>query len=117
MSFRGVLKPRARAHFLPNDVERYYVFCSTEAVQYYCHRFRDDGARSTRRDELRGHAHGHRERAALNHAPTKACEGARALSWRVRVAARAGKSSSYFELDRVKSSYTVQITIGTSYYV
>ena len=65
------------------------------------HRFRDDGARSTSRDEPRGHARGRRERAALDHAPTKAREEARALSWPVRAAPRAGKSSSYIELNRV----------------
>ena len=79
------------------------------------HRFRDDGARSTSRDEPRGHARGRRERVALHHAPTKASEDARAFSWPARVAARAGKSSSYFELHRVKSSYPMHFTIGTSY--
>ena len=64
------------------------------------HRFRDDGARSTSRDEPRGHARGRRERAALDHAPMKAREEAIALSWHVRAAARAGKSSSYIELLR-----------------
>ncbi len=62
------------------------------------HRFRDVGARSTSRDEPRGHASGRRERAALDHAPTKAREEAHAISWPLRVAARAGKSSSYCEL-------------------
>ena len=69
------------------------------------HRFRDDGARSTSRDEPRGHARGRRERAALDHAPTKACEEARALSWPVRVAARAGKSSEHIGVDRSKSEF------------
>ena len=72
------------------------------------HEFRDDGVQSTSRDAPRGHARDRRERAALDHPPTKAREEARALSWPVRVAARAGKSSEHIGVDRSKSEFGVQ---------
>lgn len=61
--------------------------------------FRNDGARSTSRDEPRGHARDRRERMALDHAPTKSREDACAISWPVRVAAHAEKPSEQIEVD------------------
>ena len=88
-----VAGPRARQSERPDDLE------SPVIPRLVMMATITDGLRSAR---------GRRERVALHHAPTKAREDARALSWPVRVAARAGNSSEQIGVDRSKSESCLQ---------